>query len=163
MTGPNHDAAMQEALALARKAEEQGEVPVGAVVIAPDGRVIGRGYNRRETDNDPLAHAEVMAIREATRELGSWRLNDCTLVVTLEPCPMCLAACQQSRLAQVVYGARDPKGGAISLEYALHQDKRLNHRFEAVYSETPECGGILTRFFRRKRDGSGAAKPEQKG
>src|SRR4051812_22800739 len=102
---------ISEALTLARLAQDADEVPVGAIVVGPDGRVIGRGHNRRETDQDPLAHAEVLAIRDAARALGSWRLVGCKLIVTLEPCPMCLAACQQARVEEVVYGASDAKGG----------------------------------------------------
>ena len=142
---------MQEALELARRAEEQGEVPVGAVVIAPDGRVIGRGYNRREQDQNPVAHAEILAIQDAAKSLGSWRLIDCILVVTLEPCPMCLAAAQQARIGSIVYGATDPKGGAISLGYALNSDTRINHRFMVEHRDHPECSRVLRDFFAAKR------------
>lgn len=146
------DAWLQEALRLAREAEKLDEVPVGAVVIrSSDGAVVGRGFNRRETDQSPIAHAEVLAIAEAARALGSWRLTGCELAVTLEPCPMCLAACQQARLDRVVYGVGDPKGGALSLGYKLHEDARTNHRFEVAHHATPECGAVLTEFFRRKR------------
>ena len=99
---------MQEALALAREAAEADEVPVGAVVISPDGRIVGKGHNLRERDQSPIAHAEILAIQEAAKTQGTWRLTDCLLVVTLEPCPMCLAACQQARIAIVVFGANDP-------------------------------------------------------
>ncbi|MCM2276883.1 MAG: nucleoside deaminase [Oligoflexia bacterium] len=141
---------LQEALALARKAADEDEVPVGAVVVH-EGKVIARAHNRREQDGNPVAHAEILAIQEAARTLGSWRLVGCTLYVTLEPCPMCLAACMLSRIDRVVYGARDPKGGAQSLGYALHEDKRLNHRFPSECLEQPECGEILSAFFRKKR------------
>jgi tRNA(adenine34) deaminase len=141
---------LTEALRLAEQAASEDEVPVGAVVVH-QGQIIGRGYNRREQDHNPLAHAEIMAIHEAAQKLKSWRLNDCQLFVTLEPCPMCLAACQQARIAEVVYGAQDPKGGALSLGYALHQDPKTNHRFTVQFEETPECGKILSRFFDKKR------------
>lgn len=141
---------MQEALDLARKAAEEDEVPVGAIVVHGD-RIVGRGYNRRETDHNPVAHAEILAIQEAARALGSWRLEGCTIYVTLEPCPMCLAACMLSRVEKVVYGATDPKGGALSLDYALNADPRLNHRFPVEYAPLAECGQVLSDFFRKKR------------
>ena len=141
---------LTEALKLAEQAASEDEVPVGAVVVH-QGQIIGRGYNRREQDHDPLAHAEIIAIHEAAQKLKSWRLSDCQLFVTLEPCPMCLAACQQARIVEVDYGAQDPKGGALSLGYALHQDPKTNHRFTVSFEETPECGKILSRFFEKKR------------
>jgi tRNA(adenine34) deaminase len=153
--------AFDEALRLARQAASEDEVPVGAVVLEPftDGepgsrvhyRILGRGYNQREKLQDPLSHAELEAIRNAAAGLESWRLEKCVLVVTLEPCPMCLAACQQARLAQVYYGAEDPKGGALSLGYKLHEDARMHHRFSLEYAPRPECGEILTQFFSAKR------------
>jgi tRNA(adenine34) deaminase len=144
--------AMAEAIALAGKAAREDEVPVGAVVVErATGKIVGRGYNRREQDKNPLAHAEILAIEDASRALNSWRLEGCALVVTLEPCPMCLGACQQARVEQVYYGARDPKGGAISLGLCLHEDERVNHRFPAVLIETPECGTVLSAFFAGKR------------
>lgn len=139
-----------EALKLAHIAATEDEVPVGALVIH-DGKIVGRGYNLREKNNDPVAHAEILAIQEAARALQSWRLTDCTLVVTLEPCPMCLAACQQARIDQVFYGAKDPKGGALSLGYPLHQDPKTNHRFEVHFEDDPSCGAVLTDFFSKKR------------
>ncbi len=141
---------MKEALVLAAKARAQDEVPVGAIVVL-DGKVVGRGYNRREGRNDPISHAEIEAIRAAAKKVGSWRLERCELYVTLEPCPMCLAACQQARVARVAYGARDPKGGALSLGYRLHEDVRTNHRFKVDEDLRAECGAILSDFFRRKR------------
>lgn len=141
---------MSEALALARQAASEDEVPVGAVVVH-QGKVIGRGYNRREQDQNPISHAEVAAILEASEALGSWRLLDCILYVTLEPCPMCLAACQQARLSEVVYAAPDPKGGALQLGYTLHDDRRLNHRFSVRRVEMKACEQILSDFFRQKR------------
>lgn len=141
---------MAEALELARKAASEDEVPVGAVVIH-EGKVIGRGYNRREQKRSPLAHAEILAIEEAARALESWRLVGCTLVVTLEPCPMCLAACQQARIEQVIYAAKDSKGGALSLGYALHQDEKTHHRFEVRQEPEPEAEELLKSFFQTKR------------
>lgn len=143
--------AMDEALHCARQAEAQDEVPVGAVVLDAQGAIIGRGYNLRESEQDPTAHAELLALREAARTIGSWRLEGCTLIVTLEPCPMCLGASQQSRVERVVYGATDPKGGAISLGYRLHEDQRTNHRFKLEHLATPACGAILSAFFSKKR------------
>jgi len=143
---------MELALTFARAAKEIDEVPVGAVVLTDEGTLIGVGYNRRESDQDPTAHAEIMAIRDAAKRLNSWRLENCTLYVTLEPCPMCLGALQQSRIKHVTYGARDPKGGALSLGYNLHEDSRTNHRFEIDETLLPECGEILTQFFREKRN-----------
>jgi tRNA(adenine34) deaminase len=144
------DAAMDEALGLARQAALQDEVPVGAVVLH-EGQVIGRGHNQREGKNDPLSHAELEAIHEAAKALKSWRLEGCTMVVTLEPCPMCLAAMQQARVAHVVYGADDPKGGAISLGYRVHEDSRTHHRFNVEKRPRSECSSILSEFFKKKR------------
>lgn len=141
---------MKQALELARRAASEDEVPVGAVIVR-EGRVIGSGYNRRERDKNPCSHAEIEAILEATRALSSWRLEGCRLFVTLEPCPMCLGACQQARIAEVIYGAVDPKGGALSLGYKLHEDVRLNHRFVVRLEEQEECGAVLRAFFARKR------------
>jgi tRNA(adenine34) deaminase len=141
---------MLDALELAKQAALEDEVPVGAVVVHA-GRVVGKGYNRRERDQNPCSHAEIEAILQAARELGSWRLEGCELFVTLEPCPMCLGACQQARVERVVYGAIDPKGGALSLGYKLNEDPRLNHRFEAVLIAEPGCGQVLKDFFGRKR------------
>ncbi len=141
---------LKQAFFLAEKAASEDEVPVGAIVVKGD-RVIGEGYNRREQLQDPVAHAEILAIQEASRHLGSWRLNDCVLVVTLEPCPMCLAACQQARLSQVFFGTADPKGGALSLGYSLHSDLRTHHRFPLIGLHSEECGKILTEFFAKKR------------
>ena len=140
-----------EALIEAETAAAEDEVPVGAVIYDQTGKIIGRGHNRREQDHCPTAHAEILAINEAAKNLQSWRLIDCTLVVTLEPCPMCLAACQQARLSQVYYGATDPKGGAICLGYKLHEDVRTNHRFSVTYEETDDCRKILQKFFKSKR------------
>ena len=141
---------MKLALELAKRAGAEDEVHVGAVVLL-DGKVVGEGYNRREQDHNPVAHAEVLAIQAAAEKLGSWRLENCELYVTLEPCPMCLAACQQARMQRVVYAASDPKGGALSLGYRLHEDPRTNHRFAVEEAPDPACGAILSNFFRTKR------------
>ncbi len=140
------------ALILAEEAAASGEVPVGAVVSDPSGmQVLGRGRNHREADHDPCGHAEILALREAAQSLRSWRLESCTLFVTLEPCMMCLAAAQHARIARVVYGASDPKGGALSLGYRFHEDPRTNHRFQVDQVEMPGCGQILTQFFTARR------------
>jgi tRNA(adenine34) deaminase len=144
---------MKEALALAEEAAAQDEVPVGAIVLH-EGRIIGRGFNQREKLQSPIAHAEILALQEAARTLGSWRLNECTLVVTLEPCPMCLASCQQGRVKEVIYGTPDPKGGALSLGYRLNEDLRTNHRFTVRLLPTAACSEILKVFFARMRLGS---------
>lgn len=144
-------AAMRQALALAREAMDLGEVPVGAVVVR-DGRIVSQGFNLRETLSDPTAHAERIALTLAGRALGSWRLDGCTLYVTLEPCPMCAGAIVQSRIDRIVYGARDPKAGACDSLYRLVSDPRLNHRASikgGVLSD--ECGELLTRFFQGRR------------
>lgn len=141
---------LREALEEAKRAAAELEVPVGAVLVR-SGQVIARGRNQREKLQSPISHAEIHALLSGAEVMGSWRLLDCELFVTLEPCPMCLAACQQARISRVVYGARDPKGGAISLGYPLHEDARTNHRFNVEFLEDVECGGILTEFFRKKR------------
>src|SRR5690349_17134644 len=117
---------LAKALRLAENARDLDEVPVGAIIIQ-ENRIIASAYNLRERDQDPCAHAELLALRKAAKRLKSWRLSDCLLVVTLEPCLMCLAAAQQGRIGHIIYGAKDPKGGAISLGYPVHQDKRINH------------------------------------
>lgn len=142
---------LHEALTLARAAAAKGEVPVGAVMVH-QGQIIGRGANTRETARDPLGHAEIAAIHEAAARLGSWRLLDCDLYVTLEPCPMCLAACQQARIRKVVYGAKDEKGGALCLGFHVHDHPRLNHRFEVVHSPMEECAEVLKEFFSKRRE-----------
>ncbi|MCD0482369.1 tRNA adenosine(34) deaminase TadA [Streptacidiphilus sp. ASG 303] len=142
-TGP-----MRLALAEAALAPATGDVPVGAVVLGPDGTVVGRGRNEREAVGDPTAHAEVIAIREAARAVGEWRLSGCTLVVTLEPCTMCAGAVVLSRLDRVVYGAVDEKAGAAGSLWDVVRDRRLNHRPEVVPGVlAEECGAALTAFF----------------
>ncbi|CAH1222213.1 tRNA-specific adenosine deaminase [Paenibacillus plantiphilus] len=142
-------AAMEEAL----KAQQIGEVPIGAVIVK-DGEIIGRGHNLRETTHDPTAHAEMIAIREASIKLGAWRLLDCTLYVTLEPCPMCAGAIVQSRLRKVVYGTIDSKAGCAGTLMNLLQEPRFNHETELVSGVLQEeCASLLTQFFRRIRKG----------
>jgi tRNA(adenine34) deaminase len=142
---------MREAIAEAEKAKQLGEVPIGAVVVK-DGAIIGRGHNLRETTFDPTAHAEMIAIREASRELGAWRLLDCTLYVTLEPCPMCAGALIQGRIRKVVYGTTDPKAGCAGTLMNLLQEPRFNHETELVSGVLQEeCAMLLTDFFRQLR------------
>jgi len=147
---------MRLALAEAALAPATGDVPVGALVLGPDGSVIGRGHNEREAVGDPTAHAEVLAIREAAQAVGEWRLTGCTLVVTLEPCTMCAGAIVLSRLDRVVYGAVDDKAGAAGSLWDVIRDRRLNHRPEVVHGVLAEaCGAALTAFFDTHRGISG--------
>ncbi len=142
---------MDEAIAQARAAEALGDVPVGAVVLK-DGKIIARAHNRRIIDADPTAHAEMLAIRAAAEAVGDWRLGGCTLVVTLEPCCMCAGAIVLARIDRVVYGASDPKAGAVRTLYALCDDDRLNHQVEIVSGLRAEsCSRLLTDFFRAQR------------
>ncbi|MBT2292256.1 tRNA adenosine(34) deaminase TadA [Paenibacillus albidus] len=146
-----HEYWMKHAIAEARKAEALGEVPIGAVVVR-HGEIIGRGYNLRETTMDSTAHAEMVAIREASRFLNSWRLLDCRLYVTLEPCPMCAGAIVQSRVPLTVYGTPDPKAGCAGTLMNLLAEPRFNHRTEVVQGILqPACAELLTTFFRRLR------------
>lgn len=138
---------MALALDEARMAAEAGEVPIGAVIVC-EGAVVARAHNMRETRVDPTAHAEIVAIREASRRLQRWRLSDCTVYVTLEPCPMCAGAMHQARIERLVYGAPDPKAGAVGTLYDLSNDERLNHRFavtRGVLAE--ESAAMLKEFF----------------
>lgn len=155
---------MGRALDLARGAAGIGEVPIGAVVYETEtGRILGEGANTRETRRDPLGHAELAAIAQASRTVGDWRLNHCTLVVTLEPCPMCAGAIVNARLGRVVFGASDPKAGAIETLYSLVSDPRLNHRAEIVAGVcSDESAALLKEFFAglRVRRTDGAAKPK---
>ncbi|AIQ61884.1 adenosine deaminase [Paenibacillus stellifer] len=146
-----HEQWMREAIAEARKAEALGEVPIGAVIVQ-GGAIIGRGYNLRETTLDSTAHAEMVAIREASKALNSWRLLDCTLYVTLEPCPMCAGAMVQSRVPRTVYGTPDPKAGCAGTLMNLLEEPRFNHRTEIISGILQEeCAELLTSFFRRLR------------
>jgi len=143
--------AMGEALALAQRAAEAGEVPVGAVALH-EGRVVGRGFNRRESDRDPTAHAELLAIQEAARSLGRWRLTGVSVVATLEPCAMCAGAMVLARIDRLVFGTADPKAGAVGSLMDLSADARLNHRFEVVRGvRAEECSALLRDFFRARR------------
>ncbi|MCX4907020.1 tRNA adenosine(34) deaminase TadA [Streptomyces sp. NBC_00878] len=141
---------MRLALDEAELAVRGGDVPVGAVVLSPDGTtVLATGHNEREATGDPTAHAEVLAVRRAAAKLGAWRLTGCTLVVTLEPCTMCAGAIVQSRLDRVVYGARDEKAGAAGSLWDVVRDRRLNHRPEVIAGVLDEeCARLLTDFFR---------------
>jgi tRNA(adenine34) deaminase len=148
---------MREALALARRAGEEGEVPVGAVVVC-GGAVVGRGANRRETAGDPLAHAEMLALREAALRRPGWRLDGCTMYVTLEPCAMCAGALVNSRIDRLVFGARDPKAGFCGSLGDIVRDPRLNHRLEVRAGVLgDECAALLQEFFGRLRRGKSAA------
>jgi tRNA(adenine34) deaminase len=149
--GPTADAAMRLALKEARRAA--ADVPVGAVVLAPTGQVIGAGHNERERTGDPTAHAEILAIRQAAAYQGEWRLTGCTLVVTLEPCTMCAGAAVLARLDRIVFGAFDPKAGAVGSLWDVVRDRRLNHRPEVLAGVlADECAAILTEFFAGRRD-----------
>lgn len=146
-----HDVWMRQALAEARGAFDEGEVPVGAVVVF-EGRVIAAAHNQRETLNDPTAHAEMLAITQAAESLQSWRLLDCTLYVTLEPCPMCAGAIVQARIPTVVYGTTDPKGGACHTLYQITSDSRLNHQSAVLGGVLKdECRELLQAFFAHQR------------
>ncbi len=142
---------MAQALAEARQAAALGEVPIGAVVVR-DGAIVGRGHNRREIDGDPLAHAELLAIAEAARATAGWRLDGCTLFVTLEPCAMCAGALVNSRVERLVFGARDPKAGFCGSLGDLVRDRRLNHRLSVTGGVlADECGDLLKEFFAELR------------
>ena len=143
---------MRMALVEARRAAEIQEVPVGAVLVSADGRVLARAHNRTIADSDPSAHAEILAIREAARRLGNYRLLNTTLYATVEPCLMCMGAIIHARIARVVYGARDPKWGAAGSLYNLGEDRRLNHQPEIVQGPLlDECRNVIQDFFRARR------------
>ena len=146
---------MDAALALAREAAALGEIPVGAIVVH-DGLIIGAAYNRREVDQDPTAHAELLAIRQAAQHIGDWRLQGCCLYVTLEPCAMCAGAMVLARIDRCVYGCSDPKGGFMGTLGKLHAEPRLNHQFPVVGGvRSEESGELLRSFFRRLRSRKG--------
>jgi tRNA(adenine34) deaminase len=156
-----HVAPMRLAIELARRAIDVGEVPVGAVVVH-EGRVIGQAHNLRESWNDPTAHAERVALTLAGRALGTWRLDGCTLYVTLEPCSMCAGAIVQARIARVVYGAADPKTGSCRSLYRLADDPRFPHRAEVVAGiMADECGALLSQFFQARRPNRLALSPSE--
>ena len=149
---------MQQAIEEAKKAEKLGEVPIGAVIVY-DNDIIARAHNLRETTQNATTHAELSAIQEACEKIGSWRLEQTTLYVTLEPCPMCAGAILQSRIPRVVYGARDPKGGAVHSLYELLNDTRLNHEADVTEGVlADECGELLTNFFKAIRERKKAEK-----
>jgi len=147
-----YDEVMRLALAEARRAEATGDVPVGALVLGPDGSLLGRGRNQREELADPTAHAEIVALRAAAAERGSWRLDGCTLVVTLEPCSMCAGALVLARVDRLVFGAFDPKAGAVGSLWDVVRDRRLNHRPEVLGGVLAEdCGALLAGWFAAHR------------
>ena len=152
MPSQEFNEAMQLALERAAKASQLGDVPVGAIVLNSNGDVVGRGFNTREVDNDPMNHAEIVALREAALASGSWRLDDHTLVVTLEPCTMCAGAAVQARIGRIVFGAFDEKAGAVGSLWDVVRDRRLPHRPEVVSGVlTVECAAILSEFFKAQR------------
>jgi tRNA(adenine34) deaminase len=143
---------MRHALTLAERAADAGDVPVGALVVDASGVVVGQGWNLREVDQDPTAHAEVVALRAAAARLGSWRLEGCTLVVTMEPCPMCAGASMLARVERIVLGAWDPKLGACGSVWDVVRDRRSTHRPEVVGGVLEqECGEVVRRFFATHR------------
>jgi tRNA(adenine34) deaminase len=151
---------MQMAVDEAMKAQALGEVPIGAIIVYDD-KVIARAHNLRETTQNAVTHAELSAIQDACNELGSWRLEETTLYITLEPCPMCAGAILQSRIPRVVYGARDPKGGCVDSLYRLLNDPRFNHECEVTEGVLGnECGEMLTSFFKDIRERKKKAKKE---
>lgn len=151
MSQLTHRLWMDRARSQAKAAADAGDVPVGAVVVR-DGEVVAQAHNRREADQDPTAHAELLALREAAAATGSWRLEGCTLYVTLEPCPMCAGAVVLARVRELVFGASDPKAGAVGSLYDIPRDPRLNHLVEVTGGVLArECGADLTRFFRARR------------
>ncbi|MCK9522981.1 MAG: tRNA adenosine(34) deaminase TadA [Proteobacteria bacterium] len=158
---PEDEMYMRIALDLAEQAAAHGEVPVGAIIVK-EGRIIGMGRNRREADQDPLAHAEVLAIAQAAHDVGFWRLDDTTLYVTLEPCPMCAGAIVNARIPRVVYGAADPKAGAVHSLFALLTDARLNHRCEVTGGVLAEpSAALLRQFFAALRQQKAASRDPQ--
>ena len=143
---------MRQAIDLASVAGQQGDVPVGAIVLNPQGEVVGRGFNNREVAGDPMGHAEIVAIRQAAEFTGSWRLDGHTLVVTLEPCTMCAGAAVQTRLARLVFGAFDEKAGAVGSLWDVVRDRRLPHRMEVTSGVlAADCANLLSNFFRAQR------------
>ncbi len=151
---------MQLAIQQAQIAEENGDVPIGAVIVYKN-RIIGKAYNQREQLKDPTAHAEIIALTQAASFMESWRLNGCTIYVTLEPCPMCAGALVLARMDRLVYGCDDPKTGACKSLYNIVQDERLNHRLEVTSGVlADECSRLLQEFFQRRRFENNLQKPE---
>lgn len=143
---------MRAALGEARKAAAAGEVPVGAVIVSPEGKILSQAYNRPVSSCDPTAHAEILALRKAAKKMGNYRLPGCRLVVTIEPCPMCAGASIHARVAEIIYGADDPKTGAVRTLYRLASDPRLNHRASVISGIlAAECAELLQEFFRNRR------------
>ena len=144
---------MDEALIEADKAYREDEVPIGAVVVDSMGAILSRSHNTKEKKHNPCGHAEILAITEAAKKISNWRLIDCSLYVTLEPCPMCLSAMIQARIGTLYFGAYDSKGGSLSLNYNFYKDQKLNHAFPVVGGLRHfECSKLLSQFFREKRD-----------
>jgi tRNA(adenine34) deaminase len=149
----NYNWCMELALEQAELAYRQGEVPIGAVIVDEGGKLLAKAHNLKESVYDPTGHAEIKVIQQAAQQLNNWRLLNCTLIVTLEPCPMCLSAMVQARIKRVIFGAYDKKGGAISLGHNLHQDKRLNHQFESIGGINHyKCSKVLSSFFKQRRN-----------
>lgn len=161
--GADVDAAwMREALREADLAAADGDVPVGAVIVAADGTLLARGRNHRETNADPTAHAELIALRRASAARGEWRLTGTTVYVTLEPCPMCAGALVNARVARVVFGCTDPKAGAVETLFSIGSDPRLNHRFATTSGVLKEdCAALLKAFFSRRRGSRRTDSPAQ--
>jgi tRNA(adenine34) deaminase len=148
----NYQSLMQQAISLAQEVKSSGDVPVGALIVDEAGEILSSGKNEREKDNDPTAHAEIVAIRKASKKLGSWRLDDLTLIVTLEPCAMCAGAILQSRLKRLVFGAFDQKAGAVGSSLDVIRDVRALSKVEVVSGVLEkECAKLLTDFFAPKR------------
>ena len=143
---------MDEALIEAEKAYRDDEVPIGAVLVDQDRVILARSHNIKEKNHNPCGHAEILAIVDAAKKIGNWRLLNCSLYVTLEPCPMCLSAMVQARIGQLYFGAYDPKGGSLSLNYNFYKDQKLNHSFPVIGGLRHfECSKLLSDFFREKR------------
>lgn len=150
MTSKRTNDFLGEAYKEALKAQQKDEVPVGAVIVL-DGKIIARAHNLKEQKQKVTGHAEILAVEKAARKLDSWRLENCDVYVTLEPCPMCAAVLQQSRVKNVYFGVFDKKGGAISLDLKIHDHSKLNHKYKMTCVERSECGELLSNYFKSKR------------
>lgn len=156
----DYEWAMGEALKFAESAGREDEVPIGACLLDPQGKIVSGAGNKKESVKDPCGHAEILTLQKSAEIMGDWRLENCTLVVTLEPCLMCMGALWQSRIKTLVFGAYDPKGGAISLGYGVHKDKRLNHQFNVIGGvKHYETSRLLSQFFKQKRGQYNYKKP----